>query len=70
MATKERGSSKLSVILECSAIKAWGIGTPEGRDAIQRELGRMQRWAHANLMELNKAKCKVLQLGGGNPKHG
>ena len=50
-------------------MKAWRIDSAEGRDAIQRALGRMERWAHDDLMELNKAKCKVLQLGGGNPKH-
>ena len=48
-------------------MKAWRIDSAEGRDAIQRALGRMERWAHADLMELNKAKCKVLQLGGGIP---
>jgi len=37
--------------------------TRGGRDAIQRALGWLEGWAHANLMEFNKAGGKVRCLG-------
>ncbi|PKU34298.1 rna-directed dna polymerase from mobile element jockey- hypothetical protein [Limosa lapponica baueri] len=45
------------------------VNTLEGRDTIQKALGRFERWAHANFMKFNQAERKVLHLGHGKSKH-
>ncbi|PKU47879.1 rna-directed dna polymerase from mobile element jockey-like [Limosa lapponica baueri] len=45
------------------------VNVLEGKDDIKRDFDRLEKWACANLMKFNKAKCKLLHMGWDNPKH-
>ncbi|GAB0204279.1 mitochondrial enolase superfamily member 1 [Grus japonensis] len=42
---------------------------PEGCAAIQRDFGRLEKCADRNLIQINKRKCKVLDLRMNNVRH-
>ncbi|PKU39792.1 pol- hypothetical protein [Limosa lapponica baueri] len=43
------------------------VDMPEGQDAIQRDLDKLEKWAHVDFIMLSKAKCNALHLGQCNP---
>lgn len=45
------------------------VDTPEGWDAIQRDLDRLKKGTHGNLMRFNMTKYTVLYLGQGKPQY-
>ena len=59
---------KYQQVTQVDDIKLRGVtDTLKGRDVIQRDFERLEKWANTNVFQFNEGKCKVLHFGYNEP---